>query len=115
MDSNGPFGPFPRSESRSTVRVMTEPLELEPLDSGWTQATWRLGLAQTPLLRLDAIMTLRLYLDELELDAVRVARAQAIPWSEIGRALRVSTQAAHHRFRDLDPDLDATERRAPPS
>jgi hypothetical protein len=51
--------------------------------------------------RLVAVRQLRSHLGRLERDAVRAARAGGTTFGEIARALGLSRQAIHQRYRDL--------------
>jgi hypothetical protein len=52
---------------------------------------------------LGRLRTTRLALDARERELVQEARRAHVSWLEIGESLGISTQAAHRRFRDLDP------------
>jgi hypothetical protein len=51
--------------------------------------------------RLVAVRQLRTQLDRLEREAVRAARSQGATFGGIARALGLSRQAVHQRYRDI--------------
>jgi hypothetical protein len=62
------------------------------------QLTEQAFSAPEPRDRLRAITTLRVELDDLELDAVRSAVRAGASWSDVAGALGVSKQSAHKRY-----------------
>ena len=57
---------------------------------------------EDPLTALGDIGVVRRLLDEVELEAVRVARRRGRSWAEIATKLGVTRQSAWERWRDLD-------------
>ncbi|WP_302706108.1 hypothetical protein [Nocardioides cremeus] len=67
-----------------------------------------------PLARLAAATELRSLLVDLEVRAVREARASQVPWSLIGDGLGISKQAAQKRYAEaMRPEQEA-DTAAPP-
>jgi hypothetical protein len=71
--------------------------------------------APAPEERLRAITTLRIELDDLELDAVRSAVEGGASWSEVAGALGITKQSAHKRYaRQIAAEAPRPSRRRPP-
>jgi hypothetical protein len=76
-------------------------MSVTPLSEHRGRLELALDASGPPLYRLTAIRNLRDHLGRMERDAVRDARAQLVSWAAIARALAVSRQAVHLRYRDL--------------
>lgn len=91
-----------RSCGGTVVAMSTNTDERTTLDDAGQQSLTELAHhAEThpdPLVRLDAVRALREALAGVETDAVRAAREASVSWTEVGRRLGVSKQAAAKRF-----------------
>jgi DNA invertase Pin-like site-specific DNA recombinase len=65
--------------------------------------TRRMLLARDPLAALEDLQALRADLDAFEREQVRRALASGASYGAVARALGISRQAAHRRYRDEFP------------
>lgn len=70
------------------------------------------GDTSDPLRGLQAVRSLRLLTESLELRQVEAALRTGLGWTEIGDALGVSRQAVHKKYaRRIDPSIDTPRRK----
>jgi predicted transcriptional regulator len=72
-------------------------------------AVYTLRHADDPLLVLRALAELRDVREQLELAAVRDARAREHSWAELAEALRRPRQAVHRKHRNVEQDENHAE------
>jgi hypothetical protein len=72
--------------------------------AAWGRLAGRPGSGEEALGALSDIGVLRRFLDQAELEAVRVARRDRKSWAEIATRLGVSRQSAWERWKDLDEE-----------
>jgi DNA invertase Pin-like site-specific DNA recombinase len=77
--------------------------------------TRRMLLAQDPLRALDELHVLRADLDRLERELVGRAFCAGASFAAVARALGISRQAAHRRYRNAHPAAVETARTRPAS
>lgn len=80
------------TDNLPTIRVL-----LQSLNRNADQVTSAAEAAR-PLDALVELVWMRDAVDALELRVVQQARESGASWDEVGRALHVTRQAAHHKF-----------------
>ena len=80
-------------------------------NTGLDDFLFTLSRAEDPVLVVRVLADLRRWSDTVTRLAVVDARRQGRSWDDIAEALRVSRQAAHHRFASLDDGERLTDTR----
>jgi hypothetical protein len=96
-EAHGPFGMLPERVFRTDGRAELSSAKIEELLHRLMAEARRSG-SVAPVLALRAARSMRRLCDELEYEAVAIARACGWPWRDVGAALGISESGAHRRF-----------------
>jgi DNA-binding GntR family transcriptional regulator len=86
-----------------------DPWYLRHFSKEAAEATYTLRVTHDPILALRALAVIEDEVQKATEACVRDCRELGHSWNEIAEGLRVTKQAAHRRFHDLDPAGDVTQ------
>src|SRR5689334_5673810 len=96
-------------DGHSAPMADADPWYLRHFSKEAAEATYTLRVTHDPILALRALAVIEEEVQKATGSCVHDCRQLGHSWNEIAEALKVSKQAAHRRFHDIDPAGEASD------